>query len=145
MNREKTRFIDVSKLPDFNWIVIFIYCAECIKRVQVVKKCWHLWLFVFSDIFVSVGFSVSRMIIMLWVNVSEVTGGEEKQIHEFVITFSNIVKVACLHVCSGFNRYRKIPLLKGHSGADWPIFFSFNKKFNISHFHLQSLDTQFLP
>jgi len=25
------------------------------------------------------------------------------------------------------------------------IFFSFNKKFNISHFHLQSLDSQFLP
>ena len=34
--------------------------------------------------------------------------------------------------------------LKGHSGTDWPIFFSFNKKFNISHFHLQSLDSQFL-
>jgi len=31
---------------------------------------------------------------MLWVNVSEVTGGEEKQIHEFVISFSGIVKVA---------------------------------------------------
>ena len=25
------------------------------------------------------------------------------------------------------------------------VIFSFNKKFNISHFHLQSLDFQFLP
>jgi len=37
------------------------------------------------------------------------------------------------------------PLLSDTPAQIDLYFFSFNEKFNISHFHLQSLDSQFLP